>query len=315
LSLSIDVVIPTHDHWHLTARCLSLLREQTVPHAVIVADNASSDDTPEKVRQAFPEVHVVELPGNLGFPAACNAAAAAGTGEIVVLLNNDVETSPHFLELLTRSFEDDPRVGSVAALLVRPGGRVVDSVGLTSDSTLAGFPRLRGSAVNEAESRRPLLSGPCGAGGAYRRTAWEEIGGLDEGVLFYGEDLDLALRLRSAGWTAAAAPDAVAVHLGSATFGPRSPWQRYQGGFSRGYFLRRYGLLRTGAAFRVLATESAVVLADAVLSRDLSAAKGRLAGWRSARGLPRRALPPPDAVESGIGFWESMRLRRVVYST
>jgi N-acetylglucosaminyl-diphospho-decaprenol L-rhamnosyltransferase len=314
VNLSIDVVIPTHGLWELTERCLQRLRAQTVPHTVIVADNGSTDGTPDKIRASFAEVRLVETGGNLGFPVACNKGAAAGTGEVIVLLNNDVECRPDFLEQLVRPLADDRRLGSAAALLVRPGEGTIDSLGLTADPTLAGFPRLRGRSVAEAASPRPVLAGPSGGGGAYRRAAWEEVGGLDEGVLFYGEDVDLALRLRSAGWQTAAVPDAVAVHLGSASAGRRSAWQRYQGGFARGYFLRRYGILSSARGVRALATEAVVVAGDAVLSRDLRALAGRLAGWRAAKGLPRRPLPPRDAIDTTIGFWQSLRLRRVVYA-
>ena len=58
-----------------------------------------------------------------------------------------------------------------------------------------------------------MLAGPTGAAGAYRREAWDDVGGLDEGVRFYGEDVDLALRLRAAGWSSAAVSAATAVHL------------------------------------------------------------------------------------------------------
>lgn len=312
---SLDVVIPTHNRWDLTERCLALLQEQTAPHTVIVADNGSSDGTPEQIRRAFPDVVVVELERNLGFPKACNAAAARGTGEIIALLNNDVEPPPDFLDRLVRPFSSDGDIGTVAALLVRPGSEVIDSLGLTADSTLAGFPRLRGRPVSEAGGPASVLAGPCGAGGAYRRKAWEQVGGLDEGVLFYGEDVDLALRIRSAGWHAASAPDATAVHLGSATFGVRSSWQRYQSGFARGYFIRRYGGMRTPLAARLLVTELAVVVGDAVLSRDLSALRGRIAGWRSAHAASRRPWPPASAIDGEIGFVRSIRLRREVYST
>src|ERR1019366_2240583 len=145
-----------------------------------VVDNGSSDGTPDKVREAFPGVQVIELWHNHGFPLACNRGAAAGSGEIIVLLNNDAEPRPDFLEQLIRPF-DDPAVGTAAALLVRPGEQKIDCMGLFADRTLAGFPRLRGRPVGEASTTRPVLAGPCGGGGAYRRTAWEEAGGLDEG--------------------------------------------------------------------------------------------------------------------------------------
>src|SRR5262249_54478266 len=149
-SLSIDVVVPTHNRWDLTERCLTLLREQTAAHTVVVADNASTDPTRDRIRGSFPEVRLVELPGHPGFSAACNRGAAAGQGEVIVLLNNDVEVPAEFLDRLVTPFIESPRVGSSAALLVRPGEKMIDSMGLTADSTLAGFPRLRGRPAREA---------------------------------------------------------------------------------------------------------------------------------------------------------------------
>jgi len=312
--ISIDVVIPTFNGWRLLERCLTHLSVQTAIHRTIVVDNGSTDETGKNVRDRFPGVEVIELAHNVGFPSACNRGVSAGSGEAIVLLNNDVDAPPDFLEQIVAPLADDARVGSVASVLVRPGVDVIDAVGVTADVTLAGFPRLRCHGVGDARLQSPVLTGPVGAAGAYRRIAWEEVDGLDEGVLGYGEDLDLALRLRSAGWDAVLAPAAVAVHFGSASFKRRSSWQRYNGAFARGYFVRRYDLLHTKASVRALATETLVVVGDAVLSRDPSALRGRVAGWRSAKGLPRRATPPPEAIDSGISFRESIRLRRIVYA-
>ena len=314
MNLSIDVVIPTYNGWELTRDCLEHLRRQTKPHSVIVADNASTDGTPENLRSAFPEARLVELGANRGFSIACNRGAREGGGDVVVLLNNDVVCPPDFLERLVGPLKDDDRIGSVTAVLVQPGSRTIDSVGLTADRTLAGFPRLRGRPLGEASSLLPVLTGPAGAAGGYRRGAWEQVGGLDEGVFMYGEDLELALRLRAAGWATALAEDAVAVHLGSASIRHRSGEQRHRSGFARAYFLRRYGVLRSRAAVRVLATEVIVVLGDAVFSRDLAALRGRAAGWRAAVGLPRQQLPPEEAIDQEISFRESLRLRRRIYA-
>jgi len=314
LSVSIDVVIPTYGSWELTESCLRHLAAQTVPHTAILSDNASPDGTPDKVRAAFPDVLVVEAGANLGFAVACNRGAEAGSGGVIVLLNNDVDARPDFLERLVAPFSD-PEVGSVAALLVRPGEKLIDSIGLTADATLSGFPRLEGRAVEDASSAEPLLTGPSGGAAAYRRQAWEQAGGLDENVFGYLEDLDLALRLRTAGWRAAAAPDAVGIHFGSATMVRRSAWQRQQFGFSRGYFLRRYGLLRSRAVLRTLATEVVVAGGDLVLSRDLVALHSRLAGWRAAAGLPRHRRPPAEALDSAITCVDSLRRRRTTYAS
>jgi N-acetylglucosaminyl-diphospho-decaprenol L-rhamnosyltransferase len=312
---SIDVIVPVHNRWDLTESCLEHLRLQTIPHAVIVCDNGSSDGTPERIRAAFPEVRVVELGANLGFPKACNRGARAGSGEMVILLNNDVDCRPEFLERLSARFRTDERIGSVAALLLKPGEERIESFGLAADRTYAGFPRLRGLPTEAAQASDPVLAGPSGAAGAYRRHAWEDVGGLDEGVSWYGEDVDLALRIRAAGWSTAAAADAIAVHVGSASAAHRSAWQRYQGGFARGYFLRRYRVFRTGAAARALATEALVVVGDALFfSHDLAALRGRIAGWSAAGGRPPTVRPPREAIDRGITFLESVRLRLDVYA-
>jgi N-acetylglucosaminyl-diphospho-decaprenol L-rhamnosyltransferase len=187
-------------------------------------------------------------------------------------------------------------------------------MGLVADRTLAGFPRMHGLPVAALDSGQHTLTGPAGTAAAYRRAAWEEIGGLDESIFAYMEDFDLGLRLRAAGWKAAAVPEAVGVHLGSATHGRRSAWQRRHGGFARGYLLRRYGILRGRAALRTLLTEAIVVIGDLLISRDAAALKGRLAGWRAGAAYDRLPLPPPEAIDNRIGFRESLQLRRGVYA-
>lgn len=311
---SVDVVVPVHNGWNLTRSCLQHLVEQTVRHRVIVADNGSTDETLGRLSEEFPHVDVVELGRNLGFPKACNRGVATGDGEIVVLLNNDVDCRPDFLERIVAPFARDERLGSAAALLVKPGEDVIDSFGVTVDDTLAGYPRLRDRPVGDAQTTTPVLVGPLGGAGAYRRRAWESVGGLDEGVFIYGEDTELAVRLRAAGWSTTGVVRAVGVHHGSATMGARSEWQRYQGGFARGYFLRRYGVLRSRAAARAVATEALVVAGDAVVfSRDLAALRGRIAGWRAARNTARRPTPPRHAIDHEITFVESLRRRVGVY--
>ena len=115
--LSIDVVIPNFGRWELTERCLQHLGRQTVTHTITVVDNGSRDGTPDKIRASFPDVRVIELDGNPGFPVACNRGASAGTSDVIVLLNNDVEVERDFPANIVRPLTDDPRVGTVAALL------------------------------------------------------------------------------------------------------------------------------------------------------------------------------------------------------
>jgi GT2 family glycosyltransferase len=310
---SIDVVIVVYGRYELTASCLRHLSAQTTEHRVILVDNGSTDDTRARVRSEWPHAHLELFDDNHGFAEACNRGVDAGSGEIVVLLNNDVEVRADFLERLVAPFDGEPHVGAVAALMLQPGERLIDSAGLAADVTLGGFPRLQGLDVAQAGRARPTLAGPAGTAAAYRRCAWDQVGGLDEAMFAYMEDFDLVLRLRSAGWQAALAGDAIGVHLGSATHGHRSAWQRQHGGFGRGYMLRRYGLLRGRGAPRTLATEAAVVLGDLAISHDLAALRGRLSGWRAGRRAPRLSRPPAEAIDRAIGFRDSLEMRRGVY--
>ncbi len=310
---TIDVVIPAYGGWEHTERCLEHLRRQTLAHTVVLVDNASPDDTLAQVRAQFPHVRLVEMGENAGFARAVNRGVAHGTAELVVLLNNDVDAAPDFLERLVGAFEE-PDVGSAAPLLLQPGGERIDVWGIAIDATLAAVGRLYGAPVAAAERGGvPPLLGPCGAAAACRRVAYEAAGGLDERIFMYGEDLDLALRLASAGWRCAAVGAARGVHVGGASTGKRSRWQRELGGFGRGYLLRRYGVLRTRQAPRALVTETIAVLGDGAISRDAAALRGRVRGWRAARGLPRHAIPSA-ARTSPIGFVESLRLRVADYN-
>ncbi len=303
-------MVPVYEHYELTNSCLEHLARQSVEHSVIVVDDGSRDGSPERLRRAWPGVRMLQLESNGGYTRAVNHGVRAGEGEYVVLLNNDVQPRRDCLERLIAPMQHDERVGSVAALMLAPGERgAIDSFGVSADVTLAGFARMQGKPPGGIHAGGPALTGPEGTAGAYRRAAWEQVGGFDETISAYMEILDLALRLRSAGWATAQAPDAVGVHLGSVTYGRRSPAQRRQAGFSRGYLLRRYGVLRRRAAPRALFTEALVVAADAVVCRDLQALRGRLEGWRAARGCERHAWPE-EAIDHSITLRESLALRR-----
>jgi N-acetylglucosaminyl-diphospho-decaprenol L-rhamnosyltransferase len=307
MHLSIDVVVPVHGSWAVTQDCLERLRAQTTDHTVFVVDDASPDDTGERIRADYPEVTLITLAQNSGFAAACNAGIRNGTGDVVVLLNNDVLAEAEMLERLVAPFDTVARLGSAAPLLLQPNGRI-DALGLCADPTLAGFVRFHGSEVEDINGESDSLIGPYGAVAAYRRAALDEVGLLDEGIFMYGEELDLALRLNAAGWQTTAVPDSRGVHLGGATAGRGSATQRERAGFGRGYLLRAYRVLGSRHGARAILTEFIVCAGDLVLSRDLASARGRARGWHAGR---RAATRPSDipGVNESIGFFRSLRLR------
>jgi N-acetylglucosaminyl-diphospho-decaprenol L-rhamnosyltransferase len=304
---SIDVLIVTTNARELVLSCLAHFRRQTVTHTIYVVDNAGNrDGTSDAVLADFPEAHLVTADQNLGFGNGMNRLASMGTGEVVVLANDDMNVEPQFLQKLVAPLQD-ASVGMVAGLTFQPnGGRVVDGFGIEADCTLLAFNRLRHHRPTDSPGR---LLGPSGGAAAYRRAAWEDAGGFDPHFFVYAEDMDLALRLRLAGWRAAAAADARGVHLGGATTGRDSQFQRRNAGFGRGFILRRYGVFRTRHAPRALLIELLTVVYGAVQARTLVPLTARIAGWRAAGQGPLLPIPP-DAVEPGISLRDSLwRLR------
>ena len=156
-------------------------------------------------------------------PRRATGASAAGSGEIVVLLNNDVDCRPDFLERLVAPLAQVPVSAAVAALMLQPGGARSTASGSPRTRRSRGSPGFRGCPSERAGAPQPVLAGPAGTAAAYRRRRGTRSGGSTRAIFAYMEDFDLGLRLRGAGWKAACAPDAVGVHLGSATHGHRSP--------------------------------------------------------------------------------------------
>lgn len=302
--MDVDVVIVTWRSGHRVLSCLERLEAQGRPHAVWLVDNASGDGTVAAVRERFPDVRVLETGSNLGFGGAVNAGVAAGGAEAIVLVNDDVELEDGALAALVAPLADDPGVGMVAGLTTMPGSGLVDGFGVEVDVTLAPYNRLRGESVGPAEG---VLLGPSGALAAYRRDAFEAVGGFDRRIFAYGEDVDLALRIRLAGWRAVAVAESRGVHVGGASFGVDSPLQRRLAGFARGFLLRRYGVLRTRHAPRALALEALIVAVGILRGRTLAHVRGRIAGWRAATD---RLPLPADAVDRRISVGEALhRLR------
>lgn len=217
----LSVVIPSYNGRDLLGPCLASVarnRPEGVPLEVIVVDDGSTDDTAAWLSARWPEVRVVARGTNGGFVAAVNAGIAASRGGFVQLLNNDAEAAPGWVEAGLAPFAD-PRVASVAPLVVVRGdpGRV-DSAG--DGYSWVGWPYKRGHGepVERWSERAPEeVFGASGAAAFYRVSALREVGGFDPAFGSYYEDVDLAFRLRWAGYRCVFAPGCRAFHEVSAS--------------------------------------------------------------------------------------------------
>jgi len=302
------IYIPTFNGRERLRRALQSLAAQSSPTDVVVVDNGSGDGTAEVVRDEFPAVELLASGENLGFGPALNRAVAEHPADPVILLNDDAEAEPRFVEaLLDAAAEGAECVAGVLVQAAAPG--LIDSAGVVADRTLMGFDYLHGEPLAAAAGAADPL-GPTGGAALYRLDAFRAVGGFDERIFLYYEDLDLALRLRAAGGRCRLAPDARAVHAYSAGLGAGSGAKYARTGWSRGYMLRRYGVISgPRLALRALAAEAAICAGQLLRDRTARGIGGRLRGWRDGAGLERRELDQSALLD--ISLREALSLRRV----
>ncbi len=283
------VIIPTARGGEPLRRLLDSLRPEP-PAQTIVVDNASSDPglagdgEPGWVGEGFPGLEVLRMERNAGFSRAVNAAARLATGDLLVLVNDDCVCDPGFVEALAGRIDRDADVAMVAGVLREARDpSLIDAAGIDIDQTLLAYDYLNGRPVGMLDDGVPDPLGPTGGAAAYDREVFLAIGGFDEAMFAFWEDVDLALRMRLEGHRCALATDAQATHEHSGTIGSGSAEKNYLMGFGRGYLLRKYGALTPGRLAGVLLRDGVILAGQVVSDRNAAGVRGRLRGWVEGR--------------------------------
>ena len=322
-----SVVIPSYNGRHLLATCLASIarhRPASPSIEVIVADDASTDGTAAWLAEVYPDVILVRLERNSGFCAAANAGIAAARGRIVQLLNNDTEVEANWIAAGLEPFAD-PAVGSVAPLvLVRSDPARVDSAG--DQYALVGWPSKRGHGQMAHQwTDRPAdrVFGASGSSAFYRAAALAQVSGFDPTYGSYYEDVDLAFRLRWAGYDCVFAPNCRILHDLSASYDHTSP--RLQERMARNAEILFWSNLPRGwlglAALPHLGFTLIQFFHRAMRGRHLPFVRGKVAAIRDWSAIaPRRRLradlaltaPRPPRFPIRVGIWEDLanHLRR-----
>lgn len=230
---SVAIVILTWNARDLTLRCLDSIAQLTYPSSsVVLVDNRSADGTIEAVQDAWPAVEIVALESNRGFAGGVNAgfARALELGvDHVYLLNNDATVAPDALEPLVAAAAD-PAVGAACSQILHEGTGTIWYAGASYDPrrghqgrhTGYGQPALPPDTAPFATDRA------CGGAMLVPRTVLDRVGGLDESLFAYVEDVDWSLRARRAGLSIVVCPASVVHHgVSAATGGASSPTSIY----------------------------------------------------------------------------------------
>lgn len=203
-----SIIIPNYNGQQLLAKFLPAVITAAQSNEVIVVDDASPQNDVTYLQQHFPQVKIVALKQNSRFAAACNAGVAEATGDIVVLLNSDVEPTPNFLEPLLKPF-NDPQVFAVGCAEINPSEDKHKVYGR------AGGAFKRGLLVHwrEPDQTKTSTLWVSGGSGAFRKSMWQQLGGMD--TMFkpaYEEDRDLCYRAMKRGYKIQFCPKSIVYH-------------------------------------------------------------------------------------------------------
>ncbi len=217
----------TADYLMACLESLRSVRKEGVNFEIIVVDDASSDDSAQRVRRLFPEVKVIVNETNKGYAAAVNRGAAIATGRYLLLLNPDTRLTPESILSLLFFADRHPEAGAVAPRLLYPDGTPQPSVRrFPTPFNLIAF--LFASVTGRRVGNRYLLDAqsirsprevdqPMSSALLIRCEAWEEVGGMDESFPLFFNDVDLCWRLKRKGWKIYYHADAVVWHYHGAS--------------------------------------------------------------------------------------------------
>jgi GT2 family glycosyltransferase len=298
MSERVSVVVPSRGPASRLRRLLDSLAAQTIPVEAIVVDNASPQGEVAALCDSYGFASAIPLGGNRGFSAPVNLGVACASAPVAVLLNDDCVVEPGFAERIAAPIDPDAGIVMVASVMrdaIDPG--LIDSAGMELDGTLLVYDYLNGEPLSAAEHAADPI-GPSAAAAAFDREAFLAVGGFDEHLFAYWEDVDLVLRLRAAGGRCVLARDAIGTHEHSSTLGSGSVAKNYLMGYGRGYTLRKWSVLASPRRlFATLTRELVLIAGQVAIDRNAAGLRGRVRGWRDA--IPYAPFPAEIAARGG----------------
>lgn len=219
MNARVAVIVLTHNQWELTRACL----ETVLPGAdarirVLVVDNASTDGTPVRARELFPQVEVIGNKTNLGYARGNNVGLQYALDEnmdYAMILNNDVTVAPNCLDALVAAADENPDAALLGPMVYHAQERnVIQSAGGVLPNDWHSRHRGANQADEQQFTQTTNVDWLTGCAVLARVSAVRKFGLLDDGFFMYGEDVDWGVRARQAGYRVLFVPKARVWHSG-----------------------------------------------------------------------------------------------------
>lgn len=220
MQMQTTIIIPNYNGLKFMEPCFEALNKQTVKDfKILVVDNGSTDGSVEWLKER--RIPTIFLPENTGFTGAVNVGIRAADTPYVLLLNNDTEVDPDYVEAMERAIGRSEKIFSVSGRMIQMYDPfLMDDAGDMYSVLGWAYQRGVGRPVNRYGKPRRVFSA-CAAAAIYRRQVFDEIGLFDEMHFAYLEDIDVGYRARLYGYENLYCPDAAVYHAGSGTSGSR----------------------------------------------------------------------------------------------
>ncbi len=213
----------------------SVVENTTGDACVIIADNGSTDDSLLFVGQRYPQVRIIRLDKNYGFAEGYNRALAQVEADYFVLLNDDVEVTPGWIEPVVSHLDRHREVAVCQPKLLMDSQRDTFEYAGASGGFIDsfGYPYCRGRLFGTLEKDNGQYDSPCevmwatGAAMFVRSSVWRELGGLDGDFFAHMEEIDFCWRVRNCGYKVMCCPQSTVYHLGGGTLPKSSPRKTY----------------------------------------------------------------------------------------
>lgn len=238
----VSIVTINYNGADVTCALLESLRKITYPNIeIIVVDNHSKED-PGVIKERYPEIRLIRNKNNNGFAGGNNVGFKAAKGKYFLMLNNDTEVAPDFMEPLVSKLESDPGAGAATAKLIyyHSDGRI-QFAGSTSINPISGRNKYIGQHEKDNGQYNHCCCTPYGHGAAMMipRKVIQEVGLMPEMYFLYYEELDFCERIKDAGYSIWFVGNSNVFHKESATVGKLNPMKIYYLTRNRLLFMRR----------------------------------------------------------------------------